>query len=344
VASIIAPAVVAALVSSCGAGPCANAPAAASAHNAPAPARGGVKDGGVQMVKVDGKFKVWTKRVGSGPVSVLTLHGGPGCSHDYFECFEDFLPPHGVQIVFYDQLGSGRSDRPDDKSLWTMGRFVEEVEQVRAALGLEDFYLLGHSWGGYLAIEYALKYQRHLRGLVLSNTSASQRSVEDYGNELLARDASPEAVAKIHELEARGVHEGREYDAVFPGDAMDKHLCGLPHPWPEPMVYACYGAGHNAQLSETMAGAHRSFLDGNLRDWNRWNDLHGIAVPTLTMGGKNDFYSPADAERMAASIPGAHAVVLQKGGHMAMYDDQDAYFAALLGFLDATEAAHARRQ
>src|SRR2546430_14319623 len=127
------------------------------------PAKAGeVKTAGIKLIRVDGKYHVWTKRVGSGPIKMLTLHGGPGSTHEYFECFEDFLPQHGIEFFYYDQLGSAYSDQPDDAALWRIERFREEVEQVRSALGLDDFYLYGHSWGGMLAIEYALKYQDHL--------------------------------------------------------------------------------------------------------------------------------------------------------------------------------------
>src|SRR5262249_36589558 len=111
----------------------------------------------IRLIPVDGKYKVWTKKLGSGPIKMLTLHGGPGFGHEYFECFEDFLPQAGVEFYYYDQLGSSYSDQPDDPSLWTIDRFREEVEQVRAALGLENFYLYGQSWGSMLGIEYALK-------------------------------------------------------------------------------------------------------------------------------------------------------------------------------------------
>jgi proline iminopeptidase len=125
------------------------------------------------MVEVDGRFHVRTKRVGTGPVTMLTLHGGPGCTHEYFERFEDFLPPNGIEFIYYDQLGSAYSDQPDDPTQWTVDRFRKEVEQVRDALGVETFYVYGHSWGGMLAIEYALKYQQQLKGLVISNMTAS---------------------------------------------------------------------------------------------------------------------------------------------------------------------------
>jgi proline iminopeptidase len=329
------------LLAGCGVPPAPVAKTAAAPATSPAP-QSGVKDGGIQMVEIDGEHHVWTKRVGQGPVAMLLLPGGPGCSHDYFAPFEDYLPPHGVQLVLYDPLGTGRSDRPDDPGLWRLDRFVGEVEQVRAALGLESIYLFGHSWGGIVAIEYALTHASHLRGMIVSNAPASTRSLEDYNSELLARDASPETLRKVQELEARGVHDGAEYDALFDSQAwFHHHMVRLPQPLPEPLVFGCFGAGANSRESDVVFGAHRSFLDGNLRDWDRWNDLGRIAVPTLAIGAKYDFVSPAGAQRIAASIPHAR-LAMTAGSHMSMYDDQEPYFAAMLGFVDAVEAARAR--
>ena len=136
--------------------------------------------GGVRMIPIhtaNGDFRVWTKRVGNNPrIKVLLLHGGPGGTHEYFEAFDSFLPAEGVEYYYYDQLGSYYSDQPDDMAPFlSIDHYVDEVEQVRAALGLDrdDFYLLGHSWGGILAIEYALKYQQHLKGLAISNMPAA---------------------------------------------------------------------------------------------------------------------------------------------------------------------------
>ncbi|MEN9684617.1 MAG: hypothetical protein RLZZ28_403, partial [Bacteroidota bacterium] len=135
----------------------------------------GVQTGGVKMISVEtaiGKFRVWTKKFGNNPsIKVLLLHGGPGGTHEAFESFESFFPQEGFEFYEYDQLGSAFSDQPKDSSLWTTARFVEEVEQVRKALGMnkDNFYLLGHSWGGILAMEYALKYQDNLKGLIISN-------------------------------------------------------------------------------------------------------------------------------------------------------------------------------
>jgi proline-specific peptidase len=137
---------------------------------------------GVRWIQLREGYKVWTCRVGprstrSAPLKVLLLHGGPGFPHDYMECFADFLPQAGIEIYFYDQLGCGHSDRPDDERLWNLVRYVDEVEQVRAALGLDRFVLFGHSWGSVLTIEYALgPHARHLRAAVISNMTASMRS------------------------------------------------------------------------------------------------------------------------------------------------------------------------
>jgi proline iminopeptidase len=119
--------------------------------------------GGSKRIEIGGGHWVWTKKVGSGNIKVLLLHGGPGADHRYFEGFEGFLPLNGIECYYYDQLDS-------------IPRYTEEVEAVRRGLNLDQFYLLGHSWGGLLAIEYALKYQAHLQGLVISNMAASTDS------------------------------------------------------------------------------------------------------------------------------------------------------------------------
>src|SRR3984885_13606805 len=137
----------------------------------------GIRLAGIQILPVvGGKYKVWTKRLGSGPIKVLLLHGGPGFSHEYLEAMESFLPEAGIEMYYYDQLGCNNSDHPGDASLWTLPRYLEEVEEVRRGLGLEQFVLYGHSWGGMLAIEYALNYPQHLRALIISNMTAGVQS------------------------------------------------------------------------------------------------------------------------------------------------------------------------
>ncbi|MEO7176357.1 MAG: proline iminopeptidase-family hydrolase, partial [Saprospiraceae bacterium] len=157
----------------------------------------GIQTGGVQIIPIEtpkGKFNVWTKRFGNNPkVKVLLLNGGPGATHEYFECFESFLPREGVEFIYYDQLACGNSDNPKDSSLYDLDRYVEEVEQVRIALHLDkdNFYLLGHSWGGILAMQYALKYQKHLKGLIISDMMASAPEYGKYADEVLAKQMDP---------------------------------------------------------------------------------------------------------------------------------------------------------
>ena len=186
----------------------ATAPLAANAKPSASlklPHSGEVLTGGSRMIDIGNGHHVWTKKVGDAPIKVLLLHGGPGADHCYFECFEDFLPQNGIEFYYYDQLDSGNSDKPNDPSLWTIERYRDEVETVRKALGLEDFYLLGHSWGGMLAIEYALNYQQHLRGLVISNMTAGIQSYLKRTAALKEQFLSPEQRELAESIETASV-------------------------------------------------------------------------------------------------------------------------------------------
>ena len=292
-----------------------------------------VKTGGVQMVPVDGRFQVWTKRIGTGPPTMLTLHGGPGSTHEYFECFEDFLPPNGIQLIYYDQLGSGSSDQPDNPALWVVERFREEVEQVRAALGLAGFYLYGHSWGGMLAVEYALKYQSHLKGLIISNMTASIASYVAYVNEL-RRQLPAQSQRILERYEANGEYTAPEYGKVMFGEVYSRHLCRLA-PWPEPLVRMIRHM--NQKVYNTMQGPNEFVVTGTFKDWDRWDDIKNIKVPTLLSVGRFDTMSVADVERMGTLIPNARVSICEKGSHCSMYDDQERYFEDLVRFIKDVE-------
>src|SRR3979411_2213369 len=163
--------------------------------------RDDIRGGGARMIPITtpkGDFRVWTKRVGNNPsTKLLLLHGGPAATHEYFEACDSSPPAAGIEYYYYDQLGSAYSDQPDDPDLWEVERFVDEVEQVRQALGLnrDNFYLVGHSWGGILAIEYALHFQQHLKGLVISNMMASIPAYNDYASKVLKPGIDPGALA-----------------------------------------------------------------------------------------------------------------------------------------------------
>jgi len=299
---------------------------------------GEVKTAGVRMIPVEGGYDVWTKRVGAGPVKMLTLHGGPGCTHEYFECFEDFLPQHGIEFFYYDQLGSHYSEQPDDLNLWTVERFRDEVEQVRSGLGLDDFYLYGHSWGGMLAIEYALKYQRNLRGLIISNMTASIPAYVAYLGELRRR-LPPHVIDVLEKYEARGEYTAPEYEEVLHKELYAKHICRL-DPWPEPLVRMIR---HMAlPVYHTMQGPNEFVVTGTFKDWDRWNDLTEIKVPTLLFVGEHDTMRTADIEKMGQLIPNARMALLGGGSHCSMWDAQEEYFRELLRFVDDVEAGGIR--
>ena len=306
-------------------------------------AEAGIKTGGVKMIVIDtpkGKFRVWTKRVGNNPtLKVLLLHGGPGATHEAFEVFDSFLPKEGVEYYYYDQLGSGNSDHPEgDDSLWTLPRFVEEVEQVRTALGLDrhNFCLLGQSWGGMLAMEYALKYQQNLKCLVISNMMASIPAYNDYANKVLMPAMDQKALAEVKALEAAGKTEDPRYMELLVPMHYQQHFLRLPpEQWPEPVMRTF--SHINQHIYVLMQGPSELGAGGTLVDWDRFADLSKIAVPTLVYGAKYDTMDPAYMKKMADRIPHSTYVYLPEGSHMAMYDDQQRYFAGLTAFLTKLE-------
>ncbi len=204
--------------------------------------KGEALSGGARMIRITtpkGDFNVWTKRVGNNPtMKVLLLHGGPGGTHEAFECFDSYLPKEGIEYYYYDQLGSHYSDQPNDTSLWNITRFVEEVEQVRQALGLhgDNFYLLGHSWGGILAIEYALKHQEHLKGLIISNMVSSVTSYNKYADEVLGPQMDPQVLAEVKQIEANKDFSNPRYMELLLPNFYTQHALRMPvAQWPDPV-------------------------------------------------------------------------------------------------------------
>jgi proline iminopeptidase len=170
---------------------------------------------------------------------VLLLHGGPGATDELYECFDVWFPGAGIEYYYYDQLGSFRSDQPDDPSLWEIDRFVDEVEQVRAALDLtpDSFVLYGQSWGGILALEYALAHQDRLKALVVSNMMASIPAYNRYADEVIMPTIDPAALAEIKRLEAAGATDDPSYEALLMAHHFVHRLCRLPaDEWPDPVL------------------------------------------------------------------------------------------------------------
>jgi proline iminopeptidase len=302
--------------------------------------------GGARRIPVttpSGQFSVWTKRVGNNPdLKVLLLHGGPGATHEYLEACDSFLPAAGVEYYYYDQLGSGFSDQPDDPSLWELDRFVDEVEQVRLALGLdrENFVLYGHSWGGILAMQYALSYQRHLRGLVISNMMASAPAYTAYAERVLMPEMDPDALAEVKALEASGDIGNPRYEELLVPHFYEHHVLRMPAAdWPDPLLRAF--AHVNQQIYVSMQGPSELGMsaEAKLAHWDRVADLPRIEVPTLVIGARYDTMDPSHMQMMAESLPNGRYLYCPEGSHMALYDDQDTYFAGLTDFLTALPPA-----
>jgi proline iminopeptidase len=260
---------------------------------------------------------------------VLLLHGGPGFSHDYLEAFEAFLPQAGIEMYYYDQLGCGNSDQPEDSSLWTLARYTQEVEEVRQGLDLDRFILFGHSWGGILGIEYALTYPQHLRGLVISNMTAG---VQSYLKRIatIRSQLPPDVLQRLAAIEAREDYDSPEYGQIMMENLYPKVICRSV-PWPEPVQRIFRLA--NLKIYNLMQGRSEFLVTGNLKDWERWDRLHEIAVRSLSIGAHYDEMDPEDMRRIATLIPKGRYAYCPNGSHMCMWDDQAVYFEQLLAFL-----------
>lgn len=304
--------------------------------------------GGVRMIPIhtpSGDFRVWTKRIGNNPrIKLLILHGGPGFTHEAYEVFDSFLPADGIEYYYYDQLGSAYSGQPADMApLLSIDRFVDEVEQVRVALGLDRdaFYLYGHSWGGVLAIEYALKHQRHLKGLVVSNMMSSIPAYNRYAHEVLMPAMDQGALKEILALEAAKKYDDPRYEELLV-PYYEAHLLRRPMAeWPEPMMRSF--AKLNKQVYIPMQGPSEMGASGILADWDRTEDLAKIAVPTLVIGAQYDTMDPKWMEMMSRRFPRGDYLYLPNGSHSAMYDDQQAFFAGLLAWMHKVDGAAAAR-
>lgn len=294
--------------------------------------------GGVRMIPVEtpaGTFRVWTKRVGNNPrVKLLLLHGGPGFTHETFEACDTRLPAAGVEYYYYDQLGSYYSDQPDRPELWELPRFVDEVEQVRRALGLgrESFFLLGQSWGGILALEYALRHQEHLKGLVISNMMSSIPAYNAYARDVLAPRLDAAALAEIRRLEADGRTDDARYMELLGPHYYERHVLRIPMDgWPEPLVRSFRHM--NPKVYVPMQGPSELGASGKLESWDRSADLGAIRVPTLVLGAAHDTMDPGHLRWMAGAVARGRYHHCPDGSHLAIYDDQERYFEGLITFL-----------
>lgn len=297
------------------------------------------KTGGIRMIPITtpkGVFNVWTKRVGNNPkMKVLLLHGGPGGTHELFENFDGYLPKEEIEYIYYDQLESYYSDKPNDSTLWNIEHFVDEVDQVRKALNLnkDNFYLFGQSWGGLLAMEYALKHPDNLKGLIIANMVASIPEYEKYAADVLGPQLPPEVHKEIKELEAKGDFSNPRYSELVTQHYYVKHVLHLPlDEWPE---FINRSFDHmNPNIYIYMQGYSEFGVTGNasLKGWDVSERLPEIKVPTLMIGGKHDTMDPKYMEWMSTQVQNGRSLTTN-GAHLTQYDDADNFFNGLIKFI-----------
>ncbi len=296
----------------------------------------GVQSAGVKLIPINtpvGNFKVWTKRFGNNPrIKILLLHGGPAMTHEYMECFESFFPKEGFEFYEYDQLGSYYSDQPKDSSLWTTDCFVEEVEQVRKAIHADstNFYLLGNSWGGILAMQYALKYQSNMKALIVANMMASCPEYGKYADSILAKQMDPKVLAEVKNLEAKGEYKNPRYMELLIPNFYHEHICRLKD-WPDAVNRSLKHA--NEEIYVMMQGPSEFGISGRLAKWDVKNRLKEIRIPTLMEGAKFDTMDPKAMEEQSKLVQHGRFLYCPNGSHLSMWDDQQVYMNGVINFI-----------
>jgi len=276
--------------------------------------------------------RVWYRVVGAGrTVPLLTLHGGPGGGHDYLESLEALLDERAV--ILYDQLGCGLSDKPNDPSLWTIDRFVREVDEVRDALGLERVHLFGQSWGGWLAIEYMLSKPEGVVSLTLASTSASTAQFVSEAQKLID-DLPPDMRDALRQGNEAQTYDDPAYVRAA-AEFYQRHVCRL-NPWPEALQRTSDNLEGN-QVYLTMNGPNEFTVVGNLKDWDRTDRLGEITAPTLITVGRYDEITPACAETLHHGIPHSELHLFEQSAHCAHLEERDKYNALLRDFLHRVE-------
>jgi proline iminopeptidase len=295
----------------------------------------GVQSGGVKMIPIKtpgGDFKVWTKRFGNNPhIKILLLHGGPAAGHEYMECFESFFPKEGFE--FY----APYSDQPKDTSLWTVDRYVDEVEQVRKAIGAgaTNFYVLGNSWGGILAMEYALKYQENIKGLIIADMMASCPDYGKYAEEVLSKQMDQKVLAEIRNIEAKKDFNNPRYMELLMPNFYKQHLCRLAE-WPD-AVNRTFNHLGSMEVPSTiytiMQGPSEFGVAGRLVNWNIKDRLKEIKVPTLMVGAKFDTMDPKAMEEQSKAVQKGRYLYCPNGSHLCMWDDQQVFMNGVIRFI-----------
>lgn len=276
--------------------------------------------------------RVWYEIVGSGTATpLLLLHGGPGATSYYLKPLGRLASDRPV--IFYDQLGCGRSDRPEDPELWNVERFVEELAQVRRALDLERVHIFGHSWGSTLAVEYVLRNSTGVESLILAGPALSTPQWMEDANKLRAGlPLETQEILKRHE--AAGTTDSEEYAAATM-EFLKRHFCRL-DPWPPEMEQSLDNFGWDVYTK--MWGPSEFFATGTLKEFGRTDRLAEINVPTLLTAGRHDEATPETTAWYQSLIPGSSLEIFEESSHMTMLEEPDRYLEEVRDFLQSVEA------
>ena len=271
-----------------------------------------------------------------GRVPLLCLHGGPGANWLHMKPYEALADER--RVVFYDQLGAGNSavTEPHDPAMWTPELYVEEVDAVRDALGLDQVHVLGHSWGGMLGMQYAAGRPE---GLVSLIAESSPPSVPAWMPEVarLRSELPPDVEATLREHEEAGTTDSPEYEEavmVF----YKRHLCRI-EPWPDWLVECFALLEANPEVYHSMNGPSEFHVIGTISDWDITPQLGQIQVPTLIFSGRYDEVTPASTVAAHHAIPGSEYVVMEESSHMAQAEQPEETLALVRGFLSRVEDA-----
>jgi len=281
-------------------------------------------------IPVVNEHRVWFRIVGGGgaheAVPLLVLHGGPGCPHDYLENLAA-LASDQRRVIFYDQLGCGNSDLPDDTSLWTVERFTDEIDSVRKALGFDRVHLLGQSCGGMLGIEYAIRQPRGLVSLILADSMPSMILWVEEANRLRA-ELPPEVNATLLRHEQAGTTDSPEYHAAVEVYSL-RHVCRLvPRPAFVQRANAKTGFMYNY-----MNGPSEFHVTGVIKNWDRTDRLGDIQVPTLIISGKYDESTPLLNEILHKGIPNSEWVLFEQSAHLPHVEEEARFMRTVGTFL-----------
>ena len=284
-------------------------------------------------VRLPSGHRIETYHYGTGDEVVLLLNGGPGLPCDYLREPHLWLVDAGYRVVAYDQLGCGRSDKPDDLSLWNVPRYVAELDHLLDTLALPRIHMLGHSWGTFLAIDHTLRHPGRIASLVLADGAGDVPHLIAELHRLRA-SLGPETVAMMQRHEAEGTLDHPEYAAAVT-ILNYRHVCRL-QDWPASLRRSL--DDWNMAVYGTMQGPNEFTFTGNYSTWSRLAEMDRIDVPCLVLCGMHDELTPACSMRMHQRLRRAAIHVFANSSHMPFYEEPDAYRAVLQGFLDRQRA------